>query len=79
MEKRMLGVAGVLVLVLGGCQQRVLVEVFDNGPHGGPKGGSMGYRWVEDPSRPTTGNSWVRVDPESLTAEQRKRVPTEKE
>jgi hypothetical protein len=74
-------VSGVVVAALvgmTGCHQKTLVEVFNNGPMGA-KGGSAGYRWVDDPSRPTPGNTWVRVDPESLTAEQRKRIYTERE
>lgn len=73
-------VAGVGLAVgvgvgVGGCARGTrLVEVFDNGPAGGPPGGSMGYRWVGVDEKPTAGNGWKTVDYNTLTPEQRKRI-----
>jgi hypothetical protein len=68
--------AGVVSLAaLRGCHggQR-LVEVFNNGPVGGPPGGSDGYRWVRADDLPSAGKSWKPVDIDTLTPEQRKRI-----
>ncbi len=70
----------VVVVVVGvggvaGCAPgKRLVEVFENGPAGGPPGGSMGYRWVGVHDEPTPGSGWKTVDYNTLTPEQRKRI-----
>lgn len=72
-----IGVLAVTLSTLYACNgggQRRLVEVFDNGPVGGPGGASEGYVWVGTNADPPPGKSWAPVDPDSLTAEQRKRI-----
>ncbi len=68
-------VAAGAVLALRGCHggQR-LVEVFDNGPVGGPPGPSEGYKWVGRDDLPPAGKGWKPVDPDTLTPEQHKRI-----
>lgn len=51
-----------------------LVEQFDNGPFGGPPGGSEGYYWVHASDLPTPGKHWRSVDPATLTPEQKKQI-----
>lgn len=51
-----------------------LVEVFDNGPVGGPRGASEGYIWVRRDDHPPPGKTWAPTDPESLTPEQKARI-----
>lgn len=66
-----------IMLVLGtlaGCGERRLVEVFDNGPVGGPQGASEGYVWVGEKDMPPPGKTWAPVDPNALTPEQKKRI-----
>lgn len=66
-----------IMLVLGtlaGCGERRLVEVFDNGPVGGPQGASEGYVWVGEKEMPPPGKTWAPVDPDALTPEQKKRI-----
>jgi hypothetical protein len=58
----------------GGSGGRVLVEQFDNGPVGGPPGPSEGFTWVDEDDRPTPGKHWKRVDPMTLTPEQRREL-----
>lgn len=58
----------------GWLGQQRLVEVFDNGPVGGPRGPSEGYMWVGRNDNPPPGKTWAPIDPETLTAEQRKRI-----
>lgn len=66
---------GLALLSLRGCSPgRELVEVFDLGPPGGPRGGSEGYVWVERGGRPPEGKVWAPVDPETLSDEQKKRI-----
>ena len=65
---------GTLYACNGGFGQRRLVEVFDNGPVGGPRGSSEGYIWVGENDHPPPGKSWAPTDPETLTAEQKKRI-----
>ncbi len=66
---------GVLVVAFASCRQnRRLVEVFDNGPVGGPAGASEGYIWVGSDDLPPPGKTWGPVDPEKLTPEQRTRI-----
>jgi hypothetical protein len=80
---------GVLVLVVGAilasgalltlsaCQgEKRLVEQFDIGPPGGPRGPSEGYIWVGRDDLPSPGKSWRTVDPASLTDAQRARIGT---
>lgn len=59
---------------LAGCSEKRLVEVFDNGPVGGPQGASEGYIWVGENDNPPPGKSWAPVDAATLTAEQKKRI-----
>lgn len=68
--------AGVIVLVaVRGCHGgRRLVEVFDNGPVGGPRGPSEGYRWVGKDDAPPPGKTWQPVDPSTLSNEERERI-----
>ncbi len=68
--------ACVLVfLAARGCTaHRRLVEVFDNGPVGGPSGASEGYIWVGEGDLPPPGKSWKPTDPDTLTSEQRARI-----
>jgi hypothetical protein len=62
-------------LLIASCQsQRRLVEVFDNGPVGGPSGPSEGYIWVGKDDLPPPGKSWKSTDPNTLTADQRQRI-----
>ena len=77
----LLGIAGAAVALGtlyacngGGFGQRRLVEVFDNGPVGGPQGSSEGYIWVGKNDHPPPGKSWAPTDPNTLTAEQKKRI-----
>ncbi len=66
---------GVGVLAVQSCVGgRQLVEVFDNGPVGGPPGGSEGYRWVRKGDLPPAGKGWRITDPATLTPEQRARI-----
>lgn len=63
------------VMCLPGCQGGArLVEVFDNGPVGGPQGESQGYRWVGADDMPPEGHTWKPVDFETLTPEERARI-----
>jgi hypothetical protein len=58
-----------------GCsEQKRLVEVFDVGPAGGPRGGSEGYRWVDADDEPPLGKGWKPADINALTLEQRSRI-----
>lgn len=71
--------AGVALAALYACNggmmgSRRLVEVFDNGPVGGPRGPSEGYMWIGSNDIPPPGKSWAPIDPDSLTAEQKKRI-----
>lgn len=62
-------------LWLASCQtQKRLVEVFDNGPVGGPAGSSEGFIWVGESDMPPPGKSWRPTDPAALTQEQKKRI-----
>lgn len=75
MRTRFPALAISVVALLAGCDsRRVLVEQFDNGPVGGPRGASEGYFWVSESDDPTLGKSWKRIDPATLTEEQRKRI-----
>ncbi len=65
---------GALVSLRGCHGDRRLVEVFDNGPVGGPPGGSQGYRWVGVHDNPPPGNGWKTVDYNTLTPQQRARI-----
>lgn len=62
-----------VMAVVYGCgtwyhqRQLVLVEQFDNGPVGGPEGGSEGLRWVRRGEMPTPGKNWKPVDPKTRT------------
>jgi len=59
------------------CQSKSrLVEQFDNGPVGGPTGGSEGYIWVGKDDEPSPGKHWRDVDPKSLAPEQKARIRT---
>lgn len=71
--------AGVALAALYACNggtmgSRRLVEVFDNGPVGGPRGPSEGYIWVGRNANPPPGKTWAPTDPDTLTPEQRKRI-----
>ncbi len=71
--------AGVALGTLYACNTdmlgpRRLVEVFDNGPVGGPRGPSEGYIWVGKNDTPPPGKTWALIDPDSLTPEQKKRI-----
>lgn len=71
------GVVLAAGLWLVSCQshsQRRLVEVFDNGPVGGPSGPSEGFIWVGKDDVPPPGKSYRPTDPATLTAEQKKRI-----
>lgn len=64
-----------VTLLIRGCHSDPrLVEQFDNGPVGGPRGESEGYRWVGQHDEPTAGKTWKPVDPDTLTPDQRKRI-----
>ena len=63
-----------LLIPLAACSEKRLVEVFDNGPVGGPQGASEGYIWVGEDDNPPPGKSWAPVDAATLTAEQKKRI-----
>ncbi|MBU6413366.1 MAG: hypothetical protein KGS45_07815 [Planctomycetes bacterium] len=66
------GVALPATMWLASCQsQRQLVEVFDNGPVGGPSGPSEGFIWVGKGDRPPPGKSYRPTDPATLTPEQK--------
>jgi hypothetical protein len=67
-------VALIVLLPLAACGERRLVEVFDNGPVGGPQGASEGYVWVGEKEMPPPGKTWAPVDPDTLTPEQKKRI-----
>lgn len=71
-------VALTLILMLQFCaalsSRDRLVEVFDNGPVGGPRGASEGYIWVGKNDHPPPGKTWAPTDPESLTPEQKARI-----
>jgi len=69
-----IALGGVYACSGGGFGQRRLVEVFDNGPGGGPGGPSEGYMWVGKNDHQPPGKSWAPVDADSLTAEQKKRI-----
>lgn len=60
------------------CQSKSrLVEVYNNGPVGGPGPSPAGYYlWVGKNELPTMGNGWRDVDPKTLTPEQRSRIRT---
>lgn len=64
----------VMLMPLAACGEKQLVEVFDNGPAGGPRGESQGYIWVDSSEMPPPGHTWAPVDPETLTPEQKKRI-----
>lgn len=64
----------LVILPLAACSQKRLVEVFDNGPAGGPQGPSEGYIWVGKYDNPPPGKSWAPVDETTLTPEQKKRI-----
>ncbi len=66
--------AVAVALPLASCGNKRLVEVFDNGPVGGPQGASEGYIWVGKNDNPPPGKSWAPTDPEKLTPEQKKRI-----
>ena len=62
-------------LLIASCQsQQRLVEVFDNGPVGGPAGASEGYIWVGKDDLPPPGKGWKPTDPATLSDEQKKRI-----
>lgn len=65
---------GTLYACNGGFGRQRLVEVFDNGPVGGPQGASEGYIWVGKNDHPPPGKSWAPTDPDKLTAEQKQRI-----
>jgi len=74
-----IGLMAVSLVTLYACNNGVigpkrLVEVFDNGPVGGPRGASEGYLWVGTNASPPPGKTWAPTDPETLTPEQRKRI-----
>jgi len=64
----------LLALVTGCTDDKRLVEVFDNGPAGGPAGPSEGYIWVGTEALPPPGKGWKPTDPDTLTAAQRKLI-----
>lgn len=69
------GVVLAAAMWLASCQsQRRLVEVFDNGPVGGPSGPSEGFIWVGKDDMPPPGKSYRPTDPATLTPEQKKRI-----
>jgi hypothetical protein len=63
-----------VALVLAGCggNDWEVVEQFDNGPMGGPRGASEGFKKVHRGDLPTPGKNWKHVDPATLTPEQRR-------
>lgn len=67
-------VAAALLLLRGCHPGKQLIEVFDNGPAGGPRGPSQGYKWVDRDALPPPGQGWKPVDYSTLSAEQRKRI-----
>lgn len=69
-----LSVGGLVSLYACQANRQRLVEVFDNGPIGGPPGESEGYIWVGANEEPTEGKNWKTVDEKSLTDEQRRRI-----
>lgn len=69
----MLGLVAQVSCSIIGRRDR-LVEVFDNGLVGGPRGASEGYIWVGKNDLPLPGKTWAPTDPESLTPEQKARI-----
>jgi len=63
-----------VLLPLASCGNKRLVEVFDNGPVGGPHGPSEGYIWVGKNDNPPPGKTWAPTDPKTLTDEQKARI-----
>lgn len=52
-----------------------LVEVYNNGPVGGPGPTPAGYYlWVGEDELPTMGQGWKAVDHATLTPEQKARI-----
>lgn len=64
----------VVLMPLASCGNKRLVEVFDNGPVGGPQGPSEGYIWVGKNDNPPPGKTWAPVDENTLTPQQKKRI-----
>lgn len=69
-----LALGGLLACKSARMGEHRLVEVFDNGPVGGPRGPSEGYIWIGENQNPPPGKTWAQVDPDTLTPEQRKRI-----
>ncbi len=67
-------IVGMLTLYACHANSKRLVEVFDNGPIGGPRGGSEGYIWVGVNEEPPPGKGWMTVDESTLSDEDRQRI-----
>ncbi|XVJ59626.1 MAG: hypothetical protein HEQ23_09565 [Tepidisphaera sp.] len=66
-------------LAAAGCSKIRLIEQFDMGPvtRNGltMPGKSEGYFWVDQTDQPTEGKQWRNVDPDTLTPEQKDKLP----